>query len=69
MTGTGPILLASLRGAFSDWIVLSGLLLAVFSQVCVWLDSGTWSLGCLCLQSAAMVIIAVAAESWMSNRN
>jgi len=53
--GKGLILLASLRGAISDWVV-------VYSQVCVWMDSGTWSPGVLCLQLAAIVVIAVAAK-------
>ncbi|HTF61563.1 MAG TPA: hypothetical protein VK638_02505 [Edaphobacter sp.] len=43
MIGKGLLLLASLRGAISDWVVVSGFILAVYSQVCVWMDSGTWS--------------------------
>ena len=62
MIGKGLILLASLRGAISDWVVVSGFILAVYSQVCVWMDSGTWSPGVLCLQLAAIVVIAVAAK-------
>ena len=68
MTGKDSIFLDTVRTVISNWVVLSGLLFAVFSDVCVWMDSGMWSTGCLCLQLAAMAVIAVAAEYWISNR-
>ena len=68
MNGKGSSLLDTVRTVISNWVVLSGLLFAVFSDVCVWMDSGMWSTGCLCLQLAAMAVIAVAAEYWISNR-
>ena len=68
MTGKGSIFLETVRTVISNWVVLSGLLFAVFSDVCVWMDLGMWSPGCLCLQLAAIVVIAVAAEHWISNR-
>ena len=68
MTGKGSNFLDTFRTVVSNWVVLSGLLFAVFSDVCVWMDSGMWSTGCLCLQLAAMAVIAVAAEYWISNR-
>ena len=67
MTGKGSMFLDTVRTVISNWVVLSGLLFAVFSDVCVWMDSGMWSTGCLCLQLAAMAMIAVAAEYWISN--
>ena len=68
MTGKSSIFLNTVRTVVSNWVVLSGLLFAVFSDVCVWMHSGMWSIGCLCLQLAAMGVIAVAAEYWISNR-
>ena len=68
MTGKGSIFLDSVRTVISNSVVLSGLLFAVFSDVCAWMHSGMWSTGCLCLQLAAMAVIAVAAEYWISNR-
>jgi len=68
VTGKGSILLATVRTVISDSVVLSGLLFTVFSNACVWMDSGTWSPWCLCAQLVAMVVIAVAAEYWISNR-
>ena len=49
MTGKSSIFLDTVRTVISNWVVLSGLLFAVFSDVCVWMDSGMWSTGCLCL--------------------
>ena len=68
MTGKGSIFLDTVRTVSSNWVVLSGLLFAVISDVCVWMHSGMWSTGCLCLQLAVMAMIAVAAEYWISNR-
>gem|GEM_PF-6879918 len=68
MTGKSSIFLDTVRTVVSNWVVLSGLSFAVFSDVCVWMDSAMWSTGCLCLQLAAMAVIAVAAEYWISNR-
>jgi len=68
VTGKGSIFLDTVRTVISNWVVLSGLLFAVFSDVCVWMDLGMWSTGCLCLQLAAMAMIAVDAEYWISNR-
>ena len=68
MTGKGWIFLDTVRTVISNWVVLSGLSCAVSSDVCVWMDSGMWSTRCLCLQLAAMAVIAIAAEYWISNR-
>jgi hypothetical protein len=68
VTGQGSIFLDTVRTVISNWVVLSGLLFAVFSDVCIWMHSGMWSTGCLCLQLAAMEVIAVAAEHWISSR-
>jgi hypothetical protein len=68
VTGTGSISLDTVRGVISNWVVLSRLLSAVFSDVCVWMHSGMWSARCLCQQLAVMAVIAVAAEYWISNR-
>ena len=68
MTGKEWIFLDTVPTVISNWVVLSGLLFAVFSDACVWMDSGMWSTGCLCLQLAAMAVIAIAAEYWISNR-
>ncbi len=67
MTGKSSIFLDTVRTMVSNWVVLSGLLFAVFSDVCVWMHSGMWSTGCLCLQLAVMAVMAVAAEYWISN--
>jgi hypothetical protein len=48
VTGKGSIFLNTVRTVISNWIVLSGFLFAVFNDVCVWMDSGMWSTGCLC---------------------
>ena len=68
MTGKGSIFFDTVRTVISNWVVLSGLLFAVISDVCVWMHSGMWSTGCLCLLLAAMAVIVVAAEYWISNR-
>jgi hypothetical protein len=68
VTGKSSISLDTVRTVISNWVVLSGLLFAVFSDVWVWMDSGMCSTGRLCLQLAAMAVIAVAAEYWISNR-
>ena len=39
MTGKGSIFLDTVRTVISNWVVLSGLLFAVFSDVCVWMHS------------------------------
>jgi hypothetical protein len=68
VTSKGSIFLDTVRTVISNWVVLSGLLFAVFSDVCVWMHPGMWSTGCLCLQLPVMAVIAVAAEYWISNR-
>jgi hypothetical protein len=68
VTGKSSIFLDTVRTVVSNWVVLSRLLFSDFSDVCVWMDSKMWSTGCLCLQLAAMAVIAVAAEYWISNR-
>ena len=65
MTGKGSRLLDTVIGlGRSVGVVVSPL----FSDVCVWMDSEMCFTGCLCLQLAAMAVIAVAAEYWISNR-
>jgi hypothetical protein len=67
VTGKGSMFVSTVGEVISDWAVVSGSLLAVFNEVCVWMDSGSWSPGCLGLQLAAMVVIEVIAECWISN--
>jgi len=38
VTGQGSIFLDTVRTVISNWVVLSGLLFAVFSDVWVWMD-------------------------------
>jgi len=67
VTGKGSIFVNTVGEVISDWVVVSGSLLAVFNEVRVWMDSGRWSPECLGLQLAAMVVIEVTDECWISN--
>ena len=68
MSGRRGILFSAARALISDDAIVSGLVLALLGDGYLWRKSGDWSwpLCCLALQSATMMLAAIAGEYWMS---
>ena len=68
MNGQRRILFTATRAMISDGLMVSGLVVALVGDAYVWRESGDWlwPVVCLALQLAAMVVIAMAGEYWLS---
>jgi hypothetical protein len=68
MSGPRRIVFRVARAMISDGVIVSGLVLALLGDACVWRESRGWSwlLGCLVIQVTATAVVAVAGEFWVS---